>query len=119
MKHSNYELFKVNQRGYYTEDYIIANNIPKRKVGESKGWERCMWFTIKDQMTITTASGKITGYTYGEKTWFDTREERDAYREEMSQARNEQRRRNRLIEKITSHYEQMTTEELEKIVNSL
>ena len=65
-----------------------------------------------DSKTIQDVDGKRTVYLYGEKTWFDTREERDAYRVERNREKEESAKRNKMLKEIMKHYEAMTTEEL-------
>lgn len=114
MMHTYKELYKINGRGYYTADYIIANNVPKAIEYEEEGWSHCVSLgTDKGVKNVHTAKGKKTVYTYGEKTWFDTAKERDAHREAMAQERVEQTKRNKLLKTIKEHYEEMTTEQLE------
>ena len=58
------------------------------------------------------------GYLFGEKTWFDTEEERATYREQYHKERNEKIRLKKLLAEIMAKYEEMSTEELEAIVNA-
>ena len=122
MMHTDKELYKINGQKYYTEDYIVANNIPKckRLNGYVAGWERA-WSVMNKNgyINIHTANGVIKGYTYGEHTWFDTEKERDAYRAERSAERAEITYRNKLLARIQEHCNALSTAELEKIVVSL
>ena len=125
MKHSVEELYRIDGKGTYTWDYIEANNIPKAKScsGEggyrSKGWVS----SSKDYVKITTAEGVRVVYFYGEKTWFDTKEERDAYRVERAAEREHLIKRNKVLkiinEKIATHLDTLTTEQLEALLATL
>lgn len=120
MMHSYKELYKINGQKFYTEDYILAHNIPKAKRYGEEGWSNCYGLgTDTGTKTIYTAEGKRTVYTYSEKTWFDTEEERDAYRAERNAERAEETKRNKMIKAITEHLKTLSTEELEKIVATL
>ena len=121
MKHTYKELYQIGGKGYYTEDYIIANNIPMGKTFREEGKARpCVHLgTDKGTKIIHTAEGKRTVYTYGEKTWFDSEEERDAYRATMNEARAEQTKKNNLLKIIMAHYESMSIEQLNDVVTTL
>ena len=80
MMHTIKELYKINGEKFYTADYITAHNIPKATGYNEQGWSKCYGLgTDRGTKNIHTANGVKTVYTYGEKTWFDTAEERDAY----------------------------------------
>ena len=114
MKHTAQELYKINGAKLYTMDYIITNNIPKATVSRAYSLG-----TNKDVINIHTANGVIKGYAYGEKTWFDTQEERDEYRAESNKAREEQTKRNKLINAITAKVKDMSEEELVRLLRTL
>ena len=121
MMHTYEELYKINGIGFYTEDYLVANNIPmgKRFSDEGKA-RRCVSLgTDKGTKTIHTAQGKRTIYTYGEKTWFDTEAERDAYRAQRNAEREEETQKNKLLKTIMEHYKGMSLEQLEQVVATL
>lgn len=121
MMHTYEELYKINGIGFYTEDYLVANNIPmgKRFSDEGKA-RRCVSLgTDKGTKTIHTAQGKRTIYTYGEKTWFDTEAERDAYRAQRNAEREEETQKNKLLKTIMEHYKDMSLEQLEQVVATL
>ena len=121
MMHTYKELYQIGGKGYYTEDYIIANNIPMGKNFREEGKARpCVHLgTDKGTKTIHTAEGKRTVYTYGEKTWFDTEAERDEYRAQRNAQREEETKRNKMLKAIMTHYESMSTEELIMVMNTL
>ena len=90
MKHSVREFYRIDGQKLYTEDYIIANNIPMCKKGDYRhGWSVALYFSPnRDTVNVYTANGKVVMYAFGEKTLFDTREERDAYRIQYAEERN-------------------------------
>ena len=115
MMHTIKELYKINGEKFYTADYITAHNIPKATGYNEQGWSKCYGLgTDRGTKNIHTADGVMTVYTYGEKTWFDTAEERDAYREEQKIARAELNKKNKMLKAIMEHYQSMGVEELEK-----
>lgn len=121
MMHTYEELYKINGIGFYTEDYLVANNIPvgKRFSDEGKA-RRCVSLgTDKGTKNIHTAQGKRTIYTYGEKTWFDTEAERDAYRAQRNAEREEETKKNKMLKAIMAHYQSMSIEQLEQVMATL
>jgi hypothetical protein len=121
MKHNATELYKINGAKFYTEDYIKANNIPKSKrYTDDNGWSIAHYLgTGKDDFRIYTAEGVKIAYAYGEKTWFDTREERDAYREEQAIARANACRKNKLVKAINEKLADMSEEELMELLKKI
>ena len=120
MMHTYEELYKINGQKLYTWDYIEANNIPKSNRHDNTGWSKCYYLgPDKGTKNIHTAQGMRVVYTYGEKTWFDTEEERDAYRAERNAERAEETKRNKMLKVIMEHYKTLSTEELEKMVATL
>lgn len=120
MMHTNKELYKINGMKFYTLDFILVNGIQKSTRTCVEGWSPCCYLgTNKDTITIYTAEGTITGYVYGEKTWFDSREERDAYRAQRNADREEEVKRNKILKAIMEHYKTMSTEELEQVMTNL
>ena len=119
MKHSVNELYKINGVKFYTKDYIKANNIQKSKM-YGGGWSVAIGLgTGKDDFRIYTAKGVKIAYAYGEKTWFDNREERDAYRAEQAIAREAAGRRNKLVKAINEKVAQMSEEELLELLKKI
>lgn len=120
MLHSYKELYKINGKGFYTKDYIEANNVSKAAHYGQEGWCNCFSLgTNKNTITIHTAAGIIKGYAYGEKTWADSQEERDTYRAQRNAERTDNAKRNAMLKAIMEHYSSMTTEELEQVVVTL
>ena len=88
--------------------------------GEEGKARRCVGLgPDKGTKNITTANGKRTVYTYGEKTWFDTEAERDEYRAQRNTEREEETKRNKMLKAIMEHYKNMSTEELAKVMATL
>lgn len=121
MMHSYKELYKIGGTGFYTRDYLIANNIHMGKTFKEEGKARpCVSLgTDKGTKNIYTAKGKRVIYTYGEKTWFDTEAERDAYRAQRNAEREEETQKNKLLKTIMEHYKGMSVEQLERMVVTL
>lgn len=120
MMHTINELYKINGEKFYTADYIEAHNIPKAKKYGAEGWSRCYGLGAnKGTKNIHTADGVKVVYTYGEKTYFDTEEERDTYREQQTIARAELTKKNKLLKAIDCYYRTMSIEELEEVLNNI
>lgn len=120
MMHTYEELYKIDGQKFYTRAYIELNNIPKAKRYGKEGWSECCGLgSNKDTINIYTALGVIKGYVYGEKIWFDTEAERDAYRVQRNAKREEETKRNKMLKVIMEYYKTLSTEELEKMVASL
>ena len=121
MKHNVSELYKINGAKFYTEDYIKANDIPKgQPYTRTNGWSvACSLGTNKDSFRIYTAEGVKIAYAYGEKTWFDTREERDAYRVEQTVAKANANRKNKLLKLINEHLATLSEKELVELLEKL
>lgn len=121
MMHTYKELYKIGGKGFYTEDYLVANKVPMgNNFGEEGKARRCVGLgPDKGTKNITTANGKCTVYTYGEKTWFDTEAERDEYRAQRNAEREEETKRNKMLKAIMEHYKTMSTEELAKVMATL
>ena len=114
MKHDVTELYKIDGAKFYTEDYLDAHCVPRgKKYSGEGGWSVAGYLgTGKDEFRIYTAQGVKIAYAYGEKTWFDTREERDAYRIEQKIIRENAGRRNKVVKAITEKLASMSEEEL-------
>lgn len=121
MKHDVTELYKIDGAKFYTEDYLNEYNIPKgKKYSGEGGWSIARYLgTGKDDFRIYTAEGIKIAYAYGEKTWFDTREERDAYRVEQNIARENASRRNKIAKAINEKLADMSEEELMELLKKI
>ena len=111
MKHSVNELYKISGKGYYTEDYIKE----KYFVGAVS---KVYYIGARDTAKIKTAKYIKEIYLYGEKTWFDTREERDAYREEANKNHTKMVSKNKVIKLINEKLKGMTEEELNELLQA-
>lgn len=58
-------------------------------------------------------------YLFGEKTWFDSQEELDAYRAEYHKERSAMIAKNKLIKAVTEKLQAMSAEEIAKILETL
>lgn len=122
MLHTHKELYKISGEKYYTWDYIIAHGIKRSKPGYHEIGKYTPCYAIRansGEINIHTANGQIKGYVFGEKTWFDTREERDAYRAQQTAARENMIAKNKLLKQIMAHYETLTIEELQEVLTTL
>lgn len=131
MKHSFRELYTLhNHKGtvrYATEAYINANNIPvddfSHESLRNKG-VLCAHYAlyatshIKPIKVLDTDGVKLI-YLFGEKTWFDTEEERDAYREQARIEREKEIERNKVKKAIIEKLDRMSKADLEKILENL
>lgn len=120
MKHSyTNEVWGIyGKQGNFSTDYLKANGIEEEgrdeRKPEGKAYRK-MWRVGCDSFKLTTANGVRVVYMMGEKTFFDTREERDNARKERAEALAENARRKKAMEKINA----LTIEELEKLVATL
>lgn len=120
-------LFRLNGKGYYTADYLEVNNIPKPvKIFGRKNREivktpaSTVSYIVADKVSVVnTSHGVVSIYMYGEKNFFYSEEERDAYREEQKIFRAEQKKKNDVIKSITEKLKEMSQEELEKLLKEL
>lgn len=104
-------LAEVKRRGLsFKRDYELPYAMKMCYKTNSSG---CLVFEYIDNGEIKK------GYLFGEKTWFDTEEERAAYRAQYHKERNEKIKRKKLLSEIMARYEEMSTEELEAIVNAM
>jgi hypothetical protein len=121
MMHNENELFRVKGvTGNCTEEMVIALGYDPNKRYRNFECSRGMGSIRSDStIKINTPEGIKIGYTVGEKTWFDTKEERDEYRTRLHAERNELIHRNKMLRKIMATYQAKTTEELEKIIEKI
>ena len=117
MMHSVKELFKIDGAKFYTYEYIEENSIPKAHGYDGHGWEVARYFNpSKAKVLLHTPNGKKEIFIYGEKIWFDTQDERDAYRAEKSAERAKLIARNKVLkavnEKIAKRLDGMSEQEL-------
>ena len=124
MRHELTELYTHNGKTYTAEalSKVIGKDITTIKYRELRelGCARkhciCNYNTPnKASFEYITINGVKTAWQFGEKTFFDTEEERDAAREEYRQTREQMKYRNELLKKI----QELSTEELEKIIKNI
>jgi hypothetical protein len=124
MKHELTELYTYNSKTYTADalSKVIGKDITTMKLRELRelGCARkhciCNYNTpSKASFEYITINGVKTAWQFGEKTFFDTEEERDATREEYRQTREQMKYRNELLKKI----QELSTEELEKIIKNI
>ena len=119
MMHSVEELYCIDGRGCYTWDYICAKGIPVvkslRDRVEGDAYTMSGFGPNTGSRRMYDADGYKIIYLYGEKTWFDTEEERDAYRAQRNVERAESARRNKAKAKVMTYLDTLTTEQIEKI----
>lgn len=119
MKHSINELYSIKgQRGLYTEDYLNAYGV---YVAETyRTWTSGKAYPVDSRtsngtLSVHTANGVKVVYTIGEKTWYDTEEERQQARKTNEVKRAEQARRRMAMEKL----DKLSTKQLEKLIEKL
>ena len=113
MKHNINELYYINGT-YYTEevakqmfnDYVLMGTSGIYHTGN----------TIK----VCVGLGQFKTYwMYGEKTFFDTQEERDTYREQRYQEQDQGRRRRKALRTINDYLATLSTDDLEDLIKGL
>lgn len=110
MKHLCYELFTRNDvQGVFTAEAVkglegVRKLYPRPE--NKNGYIRV--YLDKDKTEFKLA------YTYGEKTWFDTAEERDEYRAQQNKERELNRERNAVLKNINEALDKMDVKQLEK-----
>lgn len=124
MMHELRELYTYNNETYTADalSKVIGKDITTIRyreltaLGCSKKHCTCNYNTpTRASFKYNTINGIKTAWLYGEQTFFDTEEERDAVREERRQIREQMKYRNELLKKI----QELSTEELEKIIKNL
>ena len=124
MKHELKELYSYNNKTYTAEalsnaigkDVTVMKHRELRALGCARKHCICNYNTpSKASFEYITINGVKIAWQFGEKTFFDTEEERDTAREEYRQAREQMKYRNELLKKI----QELSTEELEKIIKNI
>lgn len=130
MKHSIQEIYIVhsNVSGaniMVTEQYVVANGIPTPKYRErskhlvyahplSSHLNHNKPIAVRD---VDDATKLI--YLFGEKSWFDSQEELDAYRAEYQRERALSIAKNKLKKAIGEKLDDLSIEELEAMLLAL
>jgi len=124
MKHSITELYRIEgYKGLYTKEYLeceqiqILKRIGKHTFGKA---QQCQYIVnAKGVATLHEPLSERTIYLYGEKTWFDTQEERDAYKAECEQTFITKRERIQLTNQLLSKIEHYTNEQLIQLIQQI
>ena len=111
MMHTVNELVRVvdKRRALCTKAYAQTHNLDTKPVA----------YIVADKTTVLTETGKQTIYLYGEKTWFDTMGERDAYRLAKQVQAEENIKKAKLISELTSHLADLPEEEFAAFVKGV
>jgi hypothetical protein len=133
MKHAINELFVIhngnNKITLATFDYVknASISILKRAREEREFDNDGLIYATEER--YHTNSGKpvkvldVNGikliYLFGEKTWFDTEEELNTYKENFWKEENAKRERNKTLKAINERLAQLTDEELKKLLKNL
>lgn len=132
MKHSITELYTLynvdTNTKIATREYCEANNIPcyektpktyeERQAGYAKP---CVSHvnTNSKGLNVLNVDGKKKIYLFGEKTWFDTPEELEKYREQYQRERVQQTLRNSVKKEIIAILDGMELQDLEILLAKL
>jgi hypothetical protein len=123
MKHSVRELYYIPGEiaPHYTLEGLAARGIQLRSPRDPDGCGKALnrHFVSVDQMIIGDEHGTRMVYFYGERTWFDTKEERDEYRAVENARRKAQNARYKVKAKITHILDDMSLEQLEMLLAKL
>lgn len=127
MKHSVNELYHIPERygHHYTREGLAAAGIqiapPRTTRHNTPGMARAHGYlqNSKGYITIHDAEGDRVVYLYGEKTWFDAKEERDAYRAAANAEYERTKARNRIKREICDLLDSMSFEDMKKTLEML
>ena len=120
-------LFRLNGKGYYTADYLEVNNIPKPpKIFGRKNREivktpaSTVHYIVADKISVVnTSHGVVSIYMYGEKNFFYSEEEREAYREKRRIERKEEKMRKIILTEVMVELGAKTEKELQEIIDKI
>jgi hypothetical protein len=132
MTHNYNDIFTItNEKGrsvlctgdylrYYgidTDEILNRKFSPRRenKINSVRGSYEHKKITFE----LLTLEGTKIMYAYGKYSFFDTLEERNAYKQKELSYYAEKRERKKLYEKITAQYDNLSIEELRKIVENI
>jgi hypothetical protein len=105
-------------------DYIKANNIPHFTDTNCYEAER-YYYTCshinnpKREATLVDTNGSCRIYLYGEKTWFDSAVERDAYAIEATAKRAEISLRTSAKKSLSDMIDEMSVDEVKKFMEKM
>jgi coenzyme F420-reducing hydrogenase delta subunit len=77
---------------------------------------KCSGVVNKDTIKVLFKSGERTVYIYGSYHWFDTEQERDAYRAQAQAEYKATVERNKIQKAIVAKLDTMTKEQLESVL---
>lgn len=131
MKHSFKELYTLynhpSKIRYATAAYLKENNIPiddqygirlRDKGKVCAGYASYATSHIKGIKVLDIDGVKLI-FMYGEKSWFDTEEERDEYRQAMMVERALEAERNKVKNAVIAKLDRMSKADLEKLLEIL
>ena len=133
MKHEIKELFKVHNIGggqinIATKDFLEKNTIIIAEGRYSQMYERQSETYATSLISRTnngkpfkvqSANGIKLVYPFGEKTWFDTQEELNEYRESFQKEQALLHEHNKLKKAINEKLNKMTIEELKQMLEKM
>jgi hypothetical protein len=133
MKHNVKELYTIyNNTGtniYATEAYLKEKNIPCFSASKAIDIKyqgkvvarscRSIVNRGKKPVNVLDANGKKQIFLFGEKTWFDTAEELEEYRNQYHAERNEALEKNKIKKEIISILDGMERQDLEILLTKL
>jgi hypothetical protein len=132
MKHSIEELYSLrnsDNRSLMTEEYCKANGIiiatdravwrACQKSGATYAMHAHSHQNNNKPVKVLDVNGIKLIYMFGEKTYFDTQEELDSYREVFHAEQAKEREINKLKKELLAKVEGMSAEELKKIIEKI
>lgn len=130
MKHNIEELYRVynntnNKSKLVTLEYVQANNIATPSLRDKNKhlvYARPEIAHVNNNKPVKVLDVNDTiklVYLFGEKTYFDSQEELDAYRQEFQKEQALSKERNAVKKEILAKLEGFSTEELKKILEGL
>jgi hypothetical protein len=126
MKHSIDELYLIrsNYNSYLaTAMFLELHQIPmlENRVPDAPYAIKAPFYRTHNGYALVHNANSIDMiYMYGEKTWFDTKEERDAYRLQVQEEQTRQTARNKAKAQLMQYIdEHMTTEEITSLLHRL
>lgn len=132
MKHSIEELYSLrnsDNRSLMTKEYCKANGIiiaTDRAVWKACQKSRATYamhahshHNNNKPVKVLDVNGIKLIYLFGEKTYFDTQEELDSYREVFHKEQAKEREINKLKKELLAKMKGMSAEELKKIIEKI
>lgn len=132
MKHSIRELYNLrnsNNRSLMTEEYCKANGIiiatdravwkACQKNGAIYAMSAISHNNNNKPVKVLDVNGIKLIYLFGEKTYFDTQEELDNYREIFHAEQTKEREINKLKKELLAKVAEKSAEELKKIIEKI